>query len=151
LALLGKRLCEWPLDCLLPSMTATSSRDEEFSRVQILLEALATELERGIHHREAIAIEQSPDQLDEIQTASDRDLAISKIDRQSKQLRDVRAALRRIGDDRFGICEQCDEDIAPKRLAAIPWTSLCIVCQEAEERSLLKTRISEASLMSDAA
>jgi DnaK suppressor protein len=132
-------------------MTATSSRDEELSRVQILLKALATELERGIHYREAIAIEQSPDQLDEIQTASDRDLAISQIDRQSKQLRNVRAALRRIGDGRFGICEQCDEDIAPKRLAAIPWASLCIVCQEAEERNLLKIRISADSLMSDAA
>ena len=132
-------------------MTTTSSRDEELSRVRILLEVLATELERGIHHREAIAIEQSPDQLDEIQTASDRDLAISKIDRQSKQLRDVRAALRRIGDGKFGICEQCDEDIAPKRLAAIPWASLCIVCQEAEEHNLLETRISAATLVGDAA
>jgi hypothetical protein len=65
-------------------MTTTSSRDKELNRVQILLEARATELERGIHHREAIAIEQSPDQLDQIQTASDRDLAVSKIDRQSK-------------------------------------------------------------------
>jgi len=149
--LLGNTLRKWPFDCLPPSMTATSSHDEELNRVQILLEALATELERGIHHREAIAIEQSPDQLDEIRTASDRDLTISKIDRRSKQLRDVRAALRRIGDGRFGICEQCDEDIVPKRLAATPWASLCIVCQEAEERKLLKTRISADSLMSDAA
>jgi DnaK suppressor protein len=132
-------------------MTATSSRDKELHRVQILLEARATELERGIHHREAIAIEQSPDQLDEIQAASDRHLAISKMDRQSKQLRDVRAALRRIRDRRFGLCEQCDEDIAPKRLAAIPWASLCIACQESVERNLLETRISGDSLMSEAA
>jgi DnaK suppressor protein len=132
-------------------MTATFPRDEELSRVQIWLEVLATELERAIHHREAIAIEQSPDQLDEIQTASDRDLAISEIDRRPKQLRDVRVALRRIGDGKFGICEQCDEDIAPKRLAAIPWASLCIVCQEAEERNVMKTRIFADSLMSDAA
>jgi hypothetical protein len=51
-------------------MTATPSRDDELNRVQILLEVLATELERGIRYREAIAIEQSPDQLDEIQTAT---------------------------------------------------------------------------------
>jgi DnaK suppressor protein len=132
-------------------MAATSSRDKELNRIRILLERLATELERGIHHREAITIEQSPDQLDEIQTASERDLAISQIDRQSKQLRDVRAALCRIRDGGFGICEQCEEDIAPKRLAAIPWASLCIVCQEAEERNLMETRISADSLMSDAA
>lgn len=132
-------------------MTATSCRDEELNRVQILLEARATELERGIHQREAIAIEPSPDQLDEIQTASDRDLAISKIDRRSRELRHVRAALHRIRGGRFGACEQCDEDIAPKRLAAIPWASLCIVCQEAEERNLLETRASADSLISDAA
>jgi RNA polymerase-binding transcription factor len=149
--LLGKGLREWPLDCSLQGMTATSSGDEELNRVQILLEALATELERGIHHREALAIEQSRDQLDEIQTASDRDLAISKIDRQSKELCDVRAGLRRIRDGRFGTCELCDEDIAPKRLAAIPWASLCMVCQEAEERNVLEIRISADSLMRDAA
>jgi DnaK suppressor protein len=148
---LGKGLREWPLDCLLPSMTATSSREEELNRIRILLEALATELERGIHRREAIVIEQSPDQFDEIQTASDRHLAISKMDRQSKQLRDVRAALRRIRDGRFGICEHCDEDIGPKRLAAIPCASLCIVCQEAELRSVLEIRISAVSLIRDAA
>jgi DnaK suppressor protein len=149
--LLGKGLREWLLDCLLPSMIAVSSRDEELNRVQILLAARATELEREVHHREAIVIEPSPDQLDEIQTASDRDLAISKIDRQSKELRNVRSALRRIRDGRFGICEQCDEDIASKRLAALPWASLCIVCQEAEERGLPEKRISADSFLSEAA
>ena len=34
------------------------------------LEAFATELERGIRYRDAIAIEESPDQIDKIQTAS---------------------------------------------------------------------------------
>jgi DnaK suppressor protein len=63
----------------------------------------------------------------------------------------VRAALRRIRDGRFGVCEQCDEDIAPNRLTAIPWASLCIVCQDAEEHYLVGTRISTDSLMSDAA
>jgi hypothetical protein len=60
--LLGKALCEWPIECLVPSMTVRSSRGNELNRVQILLEAFATE-------REAIAIEQNPDQIDEIQPA----------------------------------------------------------------------------------
>jgi DnaK suppressor protein len=132
-------------------MTATSSYDQDLNRIRALLEALAAELERGINHREAIAIEQSPDHLDEIQTASDRDLAISQIDRQSNQLRRVRAALRRIRDGAFGICEQCDEDIPAKRLAAIPWASLCVVCQEAAERNPFGTRILGDPLIADAA
>jgi hypothetical protein len=68
--LLGNALRDWPLEWLIPRMTVTPSRGNELNRVQILLEAFATALERGIRHRDAIAIEQSPDQIDEIQTAS---------------------------------------------------------------------------------
>jgi DnaK suppressor protein len=94
------------------------------------LEARLAELERGIRERDGIAIEPSPDQLDEIQHASERDLEISKIDRGSKQLRDVRAALRRVRDGGFGICQECEEQIHLKRLIAMPWAALCINCQE---------------------
>src|SRR5690349_19466740 len=75
----GNTLREWPIECLVPSMTATTSLDEELHRVQILLKARATERERGIHYGGANVIEQSPDQLDEIQTASDRDLAVLRL------------------------------------------------------------------------
>jgi len=102
----------------------------ELARFQRLLEARIAELERGVRQRDGIAVEQSPDQLDEIQSASERDLAISNIDRGSRQLRDARAALRRIRDGSFGVCQECEEKIHPKRLLAIPWASLCIRCQE---------------------
>jgi DnaK suppressor protein len=112
-------------------MTETSSSHHELSRFKLILEARIVELERGLRQRDGIAIEQSPDQLDEIQRASERDLAICNIDRGSRQLRDARAALRRIQDGSFGVCEECEEEIQLKRLIAIPWASLCIYCQEA--------------------
>ena len=112
-------------------MTEASFRNYEVAKFQTILEARITELERGIRQRDGIAIEQSPDQLDEMQRASERDLAISNIDRGSKQLREVRAARRRIREGSFGICEECEEQIHLKRLVAIPWASLCIHCQEA--------------------
>jgi DnaK suppressor protein len=112
-------------------MAETSSSHNELARFRLILEARIVELERGLGQRDGIAIEQSPDQLDEIQRASERDLAICNIDRGSRQLRDVRAALRRIHDGSFGVCEECEEKIQPKRLIAIPWAPLCIHCQEA--------------------
>src|SRR5690348_12296757 len=112
-------------------MTEAASTRYELVSFHKILEARIEELEGAIRQRDCIAIEQSPDQLDEIQRASERDLAISNIDRGSKQLRDVRAALRRIRDGSFGVCEECEEEIHLKRLAAIPWASLCIHCQEA--------------------
>lgn len=88
------------------------------------------ELENGNRCRGALAIETSADELDRIQYGQERDLAIGTLDRDSKLLREVRAALCRIDAGTFGICLDCDKNISIKRLAAVPWTALCIVCQE---------------------
>jgi len=82
------------------------------------------------------AIETSPDDLDRIQHAQERDFAIGVLDRGSKRLHEVQAALSRIDAATFGICFDCGRDIGMKRLAAVPWTALCIVCQEAAERTV---------------
>ena len=116
------------------SEPASSPIDHDFDRFQGVLEARIAELERGVRQRDGIRIEQSPDQLDEIQRASERDLAISNIDRGSRQLRNARAALQRIRDGSFGVCQECEEEIHPKRLVAIPWASRCIHCQENLDR-----------------
>lgn len=50
------------------------------------------------------------------------------------QLRSIEAALARIQDGTFGICETCSHEIAPRRLQAVPWTDHCIRCQEMRER-----------------
>ena len=107
----------------------------ELNRFQAILTASVGELERLIRQREGIAVERSADQLDEIQWASERALAVCNLDREFGQLRNARAALRRIEDGSFGRCQHCDEDIHPKRLAALPWAPFCIRCQEALDRN----------------
>jgi len=87
-----------------------------------------------LRNREGIAIEKSADQMDEIHYASERDLAIYNVDRDSAVLRQVKAALRRIQDGSFGVCMDCESAISPKRLAAVPFASRCIQCQEAADR-----------------
>ncbi len=108
----------------------------EVDRFRAILTARVAELERVTRHREGITIERSADQLDEIQAASERTLAVCNLDREFNQLRDVRAALRRIQEGSFGICQGCDEDIHQKRLAAVPWATFCIRCQEAVDHNL---------------
>jgi len=48
-------------------------------------------------------------------------------------LRQVNHALERLEKGTYGICERCGRPIAPKRLEALPYVSLCIECQAAEE------------------
>jgi DnaK suppressor protein len=106
----------------------------ELNTLQRALENIQTELGNGNWNREALAIETSPEELDRIQHASDREWAMSNLERNSNWLREVQTALRRIDAGTFGICVGCNENINPKRLAAVPWASSCIVCQEAADR-----------------
>ena len=41
-------------------------------------------------------------------------------------LEEVQAALLRIEDGSYGVCEICGEPIGAERLSAIPWARLCI-------------------------
>jgi DnaK suppressor protein len=108
----------------------------EVDRFRAVLTARVAELERVTRRRDAITVERSADQLDEIQAASQRALAVCNLDREFNHLRDARAALHRIEEGSFGTCQECDEDIHPKRLAAVPWATFCIRCQEAADGNL---------------
>jgi DnaK suppressor protein len=107
----------------------------ELAKYKEILEARQAELAGILRNREGITIEKSPDALDEVQNAAERELAIRNLDRESNLLRNVRAALRRIDDGTYGVCVHCEEDISPKRLNAVPWTPFCIACQEAADRA----------------
>lgn len=107
----------------------------ELNKFRNTLEAKQAELEHFVSNREGIAIEKSPDALDEVQHAAERELAIRNLDRESNLLRSVRGALRRIQDGSYGTCLHCEEEISPKRLAAVPWTAYCIQCQELADRN----------------
>ena len=102
----------------------------ELNKFKQILESKQAELARVLRNREAIAIEKSPDALDEVQHAAERELAIRNLDRESGLLRQVKSALRRLAEGAYGTCLHCEEEINPKRLAAVPWTMHCIRCQE---------------------
>jgi len=106
----------------------------EMEGFQEILERKEADLVGLLRRRDGIAIEKSADQMDEIQSATERDLAIRNVDRDSNLLRDVKDALRRIQEGTFGACMECESPISPKRLAAVPWAACCIQCQEAAER-----------------
>ncbi len=107
----------------------------EINKYREILEAKQTELAQVLRNRDGITIEKSPDALDEVQNAAERELAIRNLDRESNLLRNVRAALHRIDEGMFGVCLHCEEDISPKRLNAVPWAPYCIGCQEIADRN----------------
>jgi DnaK suppressor protein len=56
----------------------------------------------------------------------DRELDEGLEEGAQQTLSEIEAALRRIEDGTYGVCEVCGKPIAPERLAAIPWARRCI-------------------------
>jgi DnaK suppressor protein len=112
----------------------TVQTEIEMADFREILQRKEAELVHVMRRRDGIAIEKSADEMDEIQYASERDLAIRNADRETNLLRQVKAALQRLHDGRFGTCMECELAVSPKRLAAVPWASLCIQCQVAADR-----------------
>jgi DnaK suppressor protein len=122
----------------------------ELNKYRAMLETRQSELSAGLRNREDIAIEKTPDAIDEVQLAGERELAIRNLDRDSSMLRNVQGALMRIADGTYGTCLHCEEEIKPKRLEAVPWTKFCLACQEAADRHEFEAE-SVDELLADAA
>ena len=102
----------------------------ETERFKSMLRTKQTELSRSLRNRDEIVIEKASDALDEVQLMGERELAIRNLDRDSNALSQIHRALSRITNGTYGICLRCEEDILPKRMAAVPWAAFCIKCQE---------------------
>ena len=80
--------------------------------------------------------ENFPEPADRAAVESERNAILRIRDRERKLIAKIDAALERIEDGTYGVCEQCGERIGRERLKARPVTTLCIDCkadQEAEE------------------
>src|SRR5580698_5651538 len=115
----------------------------DLEKYKTILEAKQAELTGALRNRDEIVIEKAPDALDEVQLAGERELAIRNLDRDSNMLRQIRRALSRIANGTYGVCLHCEEDILPKRMAAVPWAACCIKCQEQIDRHEIDEPIGE--------
>ena len=51
-----------------------------------------------------------------------------------RRFKAIEDALKRMDREEYGECAGCGEDINEKRLVAVPWVTMCIACQEIDER-----------------
>jgi DnaK suppressor protein len=63
----------------------------------------------------------------------DREINFILNDREREKLHAIDEALERIKDKSYGICESCEGEIQLGRLKVLPFTRLCVRCQEENE------------------
>jgi DnaK suppressor protein len=74
-----------------------------------------------------------PDAVDQASLSFDMGFTLRIRDREAKLIGKITEALERMEEGRFGICEECGDEIPLKRLMARPVTTLCIECKRAQE------------------
>lgn len=66
---------------------------------------------------------------------SESDMAALDAERIATELSQVLAARRRLGEGKFGRCEECGKPMDLHRLEALPAAALCVACQAAGEQA----------------
>jgi RNA polymerase-binding transcription factor DksA len=76
---------------------------------------------------DALGAHNEPD--DDGSRATDRLISSRLLAAARKQLEETEAALLRLEEGTFGVCEGCNEQIRPERLEILPATAFCVACQ----------------------
>ncbi len=64
-----------------------------------------------------------------------QDMSLLFMQNENVRLQDIEEALERLRENRFGSCEECEQEIALERLRAIPYAPLCVNCQRRQEEA----------------
>ena len=102
----------------------------EEKRAQIIANAQST-----LADEMALDANDLPDEMDLASSEYLQSFTFRLRGREKVFLEKIDRALGKIDQGQFGLCDECGEDIAVKRLEARPETSLCIRCKEDQERS----------------
>src|SRR6058998_3430534 len=75
----------------------------------------------------------SGDWIDQSSQENDLHVRLALKQTDSKLLRAIEEAIYRIDQGTYGICMECENEIAPARLGAVPWTRVCIECKAKQQ------------------
>jgi len=121
----------------------------ELEHFKQLLTAALEQMEQLFGKRDEIAIENAPDDIDRVQGAVERELAIRQLESNFSRIQSVKLALERIEDGTYGTCMECEQEISAKRLKAVPWASCCVHCQEIADRERVKLERESAGILTN--
>jgi DnaK suppressor protein len=74
------------------------------------------------------------DEAERAAASVDRDVVGYDVERVRLRVREIDAAILRVDAGEYGLCLSCGDDIAPKRLEAIPEARHCLACAERLDR-----------------
>jgi DnaK suppressor protein len=131
-------------------MTTKQKQNAERERY-LLLKGILEDRRREIHEklrslREAIPADGTDVTDAEEQSVNDfvQDVDLALMQMKTETLKKVDQALLRLEEGTYGVCPECGAAIAPARLRALPFASLCRDCQAEAESDVRAQREAKA-------
>jgi DnaK suppressor protein len=118
---------------------ARKTRSIKEERYRVLKEMLAErrqEVQEKLRSlRETLPVEAGMVRDAEEQSVDDfvTEVDMALMQMKSETLSKIDQAIARLEDGTYGLCQECDQEIAAARLKALPFASLCRDCQEDTE------------------
>lgn len=107
-------------------------KKNKLKHFQSLLENICTEIvgdvEKAHHNKKSSEVEQMADISDDAARSYGKKLQGDLEEQEWVKLKQVEAALKKVEDGEYGICEQCEQEILETRLEIMPYTEFCIQC-----------------------
>jgi DnaK suppressor protein len=76
----------------------------------------------------------SGDWIDQSSQENDVHVRLALKQTDHKLFRAIEDAIHRVDQGTYGICMDCENEIAPARLEAVPWTRVCIECKSKQDK-----------------
>ena len=111
-------------------------RDEIAGEVQHKIRNVRTEGTHMTNHRAADLTETSEADIQD-------DIEFALIQMKAETLDKIGAALKRLEEGSYGYCYECGDEIAERRLRALPFAARCKACEEVRETARNRERVLE--------
>lgn len=115
------------------SSAHSEQRARQLRELLVAVRGQETQWMRAMRERPSPEDSTLGDEADSAASSKDRELTASMAQLAGSRVAAVESALERLSQGRYGVCEECEEEIPLERLQAMPSTVLCVDCQRRRE------------------
>ncbi|MBI4802963.1 MAG: TraR/DksA family transcriptional regulator [Elusimicrobia bacterium] len=113
---------------------------KEISEIRARLSELRSDIAKTVGDKRALDMTEPEvgDSIDQAAQSLDKEILFELSDNERTMLDNIEAALRKIENGTYGVCEHCKKRIEKKRLSALPSARYCLLCQSGSEKNRIR-------------
>lgn len=110
---------------------------KELSEIEARLSEMRGDITKAVDDKKNFDMTEPEvgDSIDQAAQSLDKEILFELSDNERSMLDNIEAAMRKLDNGTYGMCEHCKKRIEKKRLKALPAARYCMLCQSGSEKS----------------